>query len=415
MSQLLARSSIPLCAPATLLRCRTARDLLALSDEELSRTDPLEMNLLVAKEIPALADLQVAAYQRRADAWAEGLRRYIRALEHHFWQTPQDWKDDIRYFCLGLLCQFLDLELKIAYKEDQRRAKEISYVDPSDLFLNGVMDTRRGTCGNMAALHVALGWRMGWPVSLACVHSHYICRYDDGEVTYNIEATDTGRGGFSSRSDAEYVKEYGLSPKAISTGSDLRALTPRELLGEFIHLRARHLRDLGNHLQDAEQADEGRKLLDAAERDYSLARYLNPDNRYLYRNGVGLSVMRGAELFDIGEVGHPLSLCDWIPFEFARHGVPPSATVAVSATPEAASPDCGAVIHAASDFATDSVDSVTTAPGMEPPIHVGWLRVAPIRLADDKSPNGISNSDPGKREKTSALDAFFSSYGGTSR
>src|SRR5262249_50895476 len=78
---------------------------------------------------------------------------------------------------------------------------KVRYTDPSDLFLNGVMETRRGTCGNMSMVHVALAWRLGWPVSLACVHSHHITRYDDGRVRYNIEATDTGRGGFVAPTD----------------------------------------------------------------------------------------------------------------------------------------------------------------------------------------------------------------------
>jgi hypothetical protein len=85
------------------------------------------------------------------------------------------------------------------------------------------MDTRRRTCANMAALQVAISWRLGWPVSLARVRSHCICRYDDGKVTHNIEATQAGYGGFKSDPDEYLIKQYGLSPKAISSGSDLRA------------------------------------------------------------------------------------------------------------------------------------------------------------------------------------------------
>jgi hypothetical protein len=32
----------------------------------------------------------------------------------------------------------------------------------------------------MAALHLALGWRLGWPVSLAVVGWHVILRFDNG-------------------------------------------------------------------------------------------------------------------------------------------------------------------------------------------------------------------------------------------
>jgi hypothetical protein len=244
------------------------RQLLACSDEELSRVDPLVMNLLVAKSIPSLANLDIPRYQRQADQWADEVRQRLPAAERVFWQTPWDWKNDVNFFRLGVLCGYLEHEAGIAYREDQRNGGPVFYTDPSDLFLNGVMDSRRGTCGNMAALHVAIGWRLGWPVSLACVGSHFICRYDDGQVTHNIEATQAGYGGFKSDPDDYLIRQYNLPSVAISSGSDLRAIKPREMLGVFIGLRGRHMRDTGK--------------LEDAETDYLLARHLFPNNRRLY-------------------------------------------------------------------------------------------------------------------------------------
>src|SRR5262245_32481002 len=111
------------------------------------------------------------------------------------------------------------------------------------MFLNGVIDNRRRTCGDMATLHVAMGWGRGWSESLGCAKSHYFCRYDDGKVTHNIEATQSGKGGFSSPYDEDLVKRDQLPKKAIACGSDLRALLPREMLGVFLGLRGRHMRD----------------------------------------------------------------------------------------------------------------------------------------------------------------------------
>lgn len=278
------------------------RQLLACSDPELSRADPLVMNLLVAKSVPSLAGLDVARYQRQADQWADCIRTRLPRAEHVFQKTPGDWKNDVRFLRLAVLCEFVDRDLGIKYREDQRDLTVVSYTDPSDLFLNGVMDTRRGTCGNMAALHVAIGWRLGWPVSLACVRSHYICRYDDGTVTYNIEATQAGYGGFKSDPDAYLIEHYDLPPKAISSGSDLRAVTPRELLGIFMGFRGRHMRDTG-------RAEE-------AEQDYLLARHLFPTNRRLYISATAVAVERSARLFEPGEIGSPQSLADWINMQY---------------------------------------------------------------------------------------------------
>lgn len=273
-------------------------ELLGRSNDELSRVDPLWLNLLVARSIPSLTHLDIPRYERQADEWAAEVRQRLPDAEKAFWQTPSHWKNDVNFFRLGVLCSYLELEAGIAYNEDQRNVREIWYTDPSDLFLNGVMDTRRGTCGNMAALHVAIGWRLGWPVSLACVKSHYVCRYDDGRVTHNIEATQSGYGGFKSDPDEYLIQKYGLPPVAIRCGSDLRALKPRELLGVFVGFRARHMQDLERY-QDAEL-------------DYLLARRLFPNSRRLYIDAMILAVRRGASLFEPAEVGSPLDVAAMI-------------------------------------------------------------------------------------------------------
>ena len=63
------------------------RQLLACSDAELARVDPLVMNLLVAKSIPSLADLDIARYQRLADQWADGIRSRLPKAERIFQKT----------------------------------------------------------------------------------------------------------------------------------------------------------------------------------------------------------------------------------------------------------------------------------------------------------------------------------------
>jgi len=79
------------------------RRLLSCSDAELARVDPLVMNLLVAKSVPSLADLDIPRYQRLADQWADDVRRRLPGAEKVFWRTPQDWKNDVNFFRLGVL------------------------------------------------------------------------------------------------------------------------------------------------------------------------------------------------------------------------------------------------------------------------------------------------------------------------
>ncbi len=217
----------------------TETHLSGCSDAELRAIDPLEMNLTAAKGVPALAALDVSYYKEQADQWASDLKRQLPSFEKRFWRAPQEWDNDVHMYRLGVLCYFVHNDLGVRYREDQKGATKVAYTDPSDLFLNGVMDTRRGTCGNMAALHLALGWRLGWPVSLALAHWHCVLRFDDGRAVWNIEASNT-EGGFRTNPDSYYRKEYNIPQASIDGGSDLTFLKPRQLLGHFIGARGRH-------------------------------------------------------------------------------------------------------------------------------------------------------------------------------
>ena len=103
---------------------------------------------------------------------------------------------------------------------------------------------------------------------------------DDGEVVHNIECTNNSQGGFQSHPDEHYQESRGVPDVAIECGSDLRALSPRQMLGLFIGLRGRHCEDTG--------------LLAEAETDYLLARTLFPENRRLYMAQIGVSVQLSA-------------------------------------------------------------------------------------------------------------------------
>jgi hypothetical protein len=278
-----------------------AERFIGLPSEELRRIDPVVLNLAVAKGIRSQATLDIARYVRLADQWAAEIRGYLPSCDANFYKTPERWNNDLDFSRLAMIGWYVGKVLKIAYREDQKNLKAVLYTDPSDLFLNGVMDARRGTCGNMALLWVVLAQRLGWPVSLATVGPHFICRVDDGKKVINIEASDTTDGDWSSPPDRYYLQERGersIPQRAVDCGSDLRALTPREMLGVFFGLRARHLENV-NCLREAEP-------------DYLVARYLFPRNRQLYINQNQVSVQNSMELFVPGEKGHPIELAYWL-------------------------------------------------------------------------------------------------------
>ena len=238
-------------------------------------------------------------------------RRHPAALARHgthFHRSPANWKNDIRFFRLGIVCWYVDEVLKVTYPDELANAEDrhVSSIR-LDIFLNGLMDRRRGSCASMPVLHVALGWRLGWPVSLACANNHLFCRYDDGKVTHNIEATAFGRGGFRSHPDEYYREQYHIPGIAVACGSDLRAVTPREMLGLFVAIRAMHFASV--------------RQMREAEAGLLLARYLFPHNRLLYSSQMEASIQCGLQLFDRGESGHPANVGRKLRERSARRGL----------------------------------------------------------------------------------------------
>jgi hypothetical protein len=139
---------------------------------------------------------------------------------------------------------------------------------------------------------------VGLPVYMACAWAHCFCRFEDGKKTINIETTNTGKGAFSLPSDEDILAEENLPSIAKECGSDLRGLTPREMLAMFVMSRGRHYDDT--------------RRLEEAERDYLLARYLFPRHRRLHMSQTQLSVLGSLGLFNPDEKGHLVGLYKWL-------------------------------------------------------------------------------------------------------
>jgi hypothetical protein len=266
----------------------------ALADSVLETVDIVLLNLVVAADVPALNGLDIDACKRVVDSWTDQFRLQLPRMEERFHDTPECWKNDIRLFRVGMLQGFLGHSIGMRYVEQHKDLSAVHYTNPSDLFLNGLLETRAGTCASMAVLHVAMSRQMGWPVSLACAGHHLFSRFEDADVVHNIESTSTHLGAFASDSDEDYLERFRLPKKAVDCGSDLRKLTAREMLGVFVALRGRHYRDIGE--------------LDLADRDFALSRVLFPNYRHAYIDAMVPMLTRGKSLFDDTELGHPKSL-----------------------------------------------------------------------------------------------------------
>ena len=93
-------------------------------------------------------------YREIVDAWTDQFSRWLASSEYEFRKTPYKWKNDIDFFRLGMLAQFLDQGIGIAYNQEQKYVKAIRYKNLTDLFIHGLINTKRGTCGTMPTLYV---------------------------------------------------------------------------------------------------------------------------------------------------------------------------------------------------------------------------------------------------------------------
>ncbi|MHC4444554.1 MAG: transglutaminase family protein [Planctomycetota bacterium] len=253
-------------------------DLLAMDDHALENIDPLEMDLAVARTTPGCESLDVERYKHTVDRWAEHVRQETDRYLYKFQQKPADYNDSLAYFKALVLATVIGQDFKVSY-----HVESITFDDPQDLFIHGIIDSSRGTCVSLPVLYMALGWRLGYPIKAVTVPKHIFCRWEDPKTgeRFNIEAA--GAGGLADHPD-EYYKTWPtpLHDKDIESGSALKTLTMREFLGLKIATR-------GDYFWKKNMKAE-------AITSYALAHQLFPTNRTTFEILVS-QVMEEAQLY----------------------------------------------------------------------------------------------------------------------
>ncbi len=117
-----------------------------------------------------------------------------------------------------------------------------------ELYLNDVMDKRRGNCVGMTILYLAIAERLGLPLYGVNVPEHVFVRYDDGETRINIE---TGHEGMS-LPDSFYVTHSieRFDKTSVENGCFLINLTKKEVISNVFLNRSKMRRE-GGELKEA--------------------------------------------------------------------------------------------------------------------------------------------------------------------
>ncbi len=232
------------------------------------REDQIDIGLAAltfAKEI--YPDIDVTEYSRRIDKLAEGARyiinnqgRYdpdsiIRALNSYFYRDE-------------------------GFHYDR---SDTAHTKVENFYLNGVLDTKQGTCFNLPMLYMAVAQRLGYPVYPVLAPEHVFLRFVSPLLKeQNIEATEGG--GYSP--DEDYIRRLNISAKGLKSGAYLRTLTYRQYLAALLQVNAVTLGQRG-------QLDKAIRYMEKAVR-------LHPQSAPTYDNLRIAYVMKSKQVFAMG-------------------------------------------------------------------------------------------------------------------
>jgi hypothetical protein len=172
--------------------------------------------------------LDASAYARILDSWAAEIKLDTERHWYRFAEHPEQFKHSEIEYRITWLASDINAVFKIDYD-----LSDFDAAKPSNLFLNGLIDRRVGTCVSMPLLYVALGWRLEYPIKLVSVPTHLFARWDDGEQRVNIEATGYG----ADLTDEFYEQQYFVPAEWKQHGA-LASLTPRQALAQMLLARA---------------------------------------------------------------------------------------------------------------------------------------------------------------------------------
>jgi regulator of sirC expression with transglutaminase-like and TPR domain len=216
--------------------------LVEMSSDELADVDIAEANLLCAKDLPGSQDLDIQKALKIIDYWTDRVDLETKRNRHRFKEHPEQYENSEIYYLMGMIVTVLQQDLGVRYDpaltDSDNLNDEAFLSDPSNVFLTGLLSEKRaGTCASMPVLYVAIGRRLGYPVSLVNAKDHLFVRWQrPGEDAYrDLEATSQG---VVFKTDDDYKTWRKIPEDEIKSGVSLRTLTPEQTLAIFMQTRA---------------------------------------------------------------------------------------------------------------------------------------------------------------------------------
>lgn len=182
--------------------------LLALPEDQI---DIGLVALTLAKEI--YPDLAIEAYSQKLNLLAGEVRLFTKGVRDPDYQ-------------IRAMNTYLFKRQGFGYDRTDMYGKKLE-----NRYLNGLIETRRGSCATLPLLYLAVAQRLGYPIYPVSAPQHLFVRYVDPSLQMqNIDPA--GLGGYSS--DEEYIKDLEIPLQGVKSGAYLRTMTWRELVAELV-------------------------------------------------------------------------------------------------------------------------------------------------------------------------------------
>lgn len=251
--------------PESFRQPKTLSELLALPPDQIEKVDVALINLLCAEGLHGSEDLDVDYFTRTLNAWAAHVESETKRNQHLFDEHPEKFKNSVAYFRMAMLATVLVQDLRIRYSPEREKQLENGHIlrwedekaffaDSKDVFIHGLLTGKHyGTCASLPFLYVAIGRRLGYPVTLATTKTHRYVRYDEGNGKHlNVEATE--HRAFLTPSDDEYKNPWDmrLSDDEVKGMVYLQPMSNKEILGHSLLSRSAVLRSMKQYDKQAE-------------------------------------------------------------------------------------------------------------------------------------------------------------------
>ena len=227
----------------------TIERLIRMSDEERAHIDIAEMNLVYAKGLPGTHNLDIPVCLRKIDEWAEAIQDITKRNKPIFESHREHYDNSWATFRIVNLVLLLKSKFGMKYNEDRKKnlMGDDFFNRPEDIFIHGILSGNGGTCASVPVLCVAVGRKIGYPLTLVHTRRHQFFRWDEPEgERINFEVS--GELGLNTYPDEHYRHWPVETPPDIEEKlCYLQNQTPSQDLSSFLMTRAHCWLGNGNY------------------------------------------------------------------------------------------------------------------------------------------------------------------------